>query len=105
MKFGKKHPALESFKEPLPAFGWLTEAFFRLHRRRQHTENGFQPLTSLEITHFAGKVLRLNNDLKPLFFRCMEETDNAVLYDHYTKSKEDAEKRAEESKKPKPRSR
>ncbi|MCY1365137.1 hypothetical protein D9M69_519710 [compost metagenome] len=99
-KFGQKHPALEEFREPPPAFRWLPDAFFRLHRRRQLTESGYQPLPSREIADFGRRILRLDNTLFPLFVRCMEEADNAVLYDHYAKSKEDAERRAAEAKKP-----
>lgn len=102
-RFGRKHPALEDFKEPLPQFNWLAEAFFRLHRRRQHAENGFQPIPLQEIAFFGKSILHLTPDLQPLFLRCMEETDNAVLYDHYSRTKEQSDKRAEELKK-KPRS-
>jgi hypothetical protein len=101
-KFKKKHPGLEGFKEPHRMFSWLPNAFFRLHRRRQHAENGFQPLSLEEISHFADSVLRLDAALKPLFFRAMEEADNAVLYDHYTRAKESSEAAA--AKPPKPRS-
>jgi hypothetical protein len=103
-RFGKKHPALESFKEPAPAFSWLPNAFFRLHRRRQHGESGFQPLPIVEITQFADLVLGLEGSLRTLFVRCMEETDNAVLYDHYTKSQERAAAAALEAKNPRSRS-
>ncbi|CAD5377362.1 hypothetical protein OF001_U20289 [Pseudomonas sp. OF001] len=104
-KFGKPHPELEGFKEPLPQFSWLPESFFRLHRRRQHHESGFQPFPLREIADFGRHVLRLDNSLQPLFFRCMEETDNAVLYDHYTKAKEASEAAAEGTKRPKSRRR
>lgn len=99
-KFGKKHPGLEGFQEPHKLFMWLPNAFFRLHRRRQHAENGFQPLSISEITQFAQGVLRLDEGLFPLFFRSMEEADNAVLYDHYTRSAAASEAAAANSKKP-----
>lgn len=95
--FGKPHPALEGFKEPNRAFGWLVETFFRLHRRRAHSESGFQALGFQEMRDFAEHVLRLSEDLRPLYYRAMEETDNAVLYDHYTKVREDAEKAKSEA--------
>lgn len=56
-----------------------------------------------EITYFSESVLRLNRTLHSLFVRCMEETDNAVLYDHYTKAKERSEQSAAEAKKPRTR--
>lgn len=106
-KFGKKHPKLEDFKEPLPAFRWLPDAFFRLHRRRQFHDNGYQPLTYQEMADFADHVLALRAPLRPLFFLAMEETDNGVLYDHYQKAsaaaKEAEENRPKPSKKPRPR--
>ena len=104
-KFGKPHPELEGFKEPLPQFSWLPESFFRLHRRRQHHETGFQPLPLQEIADFGRYILRLDHALQPLFVRCMEETDNAVLYDHYTKAKEASEAAAEGTKRLKSRRR
>lgn len=87
-KFGRKHPALEDFVDPPPGVMWLVDAFFRLHRRRQHAEHGYQPLQYQEMAQFADHVLNLEQDLRPLFFRTMEETDNGVLYDHYAKAKE-----------------
>lgn len=102
-KFGRKHPALEDFKEPQGALMWLVDAFFRLHRRRQHAENGFQPLQYQEMAQFERHVLRLDQDLRSLYFRAMEETDNAVLYDHYSKCRERSESAAETKKKPRPR--
>ena len=45
----------------------------------------------------------MNRPLHSLFVRCMEETDNAVLYDHYTKAQERSEKAAAEAKKPRTR--
>lgn len=104
-KFGKPHPELEGFKEPLPQFSWLPEAFFRLHRRRQHAEHGFQPLPLQEIAHFGQSVLHLERSLQPLFVRCMEETDNAVLYDHYTAAKAASDAVTEGNKRPKSRRR
>ena len=99
-RFGTPHPALEGFKEPPPQFSWLVDSFFRLHRRRQLYENGYQPIKFGDMADFAKHVLRLPKDLHALFFRAMEETDNAVLYDHFTKSKEEAEKASAKRKKP-----
>lgn len=86
-KFGRKHPKLESFKEPLPPYRFLADAFFRLHRRRQLTESGYQPLPFNEMADFCERVLRLPKDLHSLYYLAIEETDNGVLYDHYQKSK------------------
>jgi hypothetical protein len=97
-KFGKPHPALEGFKEPPPQFSWLVDSFFRLHRRRQLYEGGYQPIKFGDMADFAKLILRLPQDLLPLFYRAIEEADNAVLYDHYTKSREEAEKAAAQRK-------
>ncbi len=43
------------------------------------------PISYEEMTTFAGKVLRINGSLESLFYRCIEETDNAVLQDTYEK--------------------
>jgi hypothetical protein len=56
-----------------------------------------------EITHFSSSVLRLNSSLHDLFVRCMEETDNAVLYDHYSKAQANSEQAAAAVKKPRTR--
>lgn len=104
-KFGEPHPALEGFKEPPPQFSWLVDSFFRLHRRRQLYEGGYQPIKFSDMADFAKSILRLPQDLRPLFYRAIEETDNAVLYDHYTKSREEAEKAAAQRKKPRQKSR
>lgn len=90
-KFGTPHPALEGFKEPPAQLSWLVDAFFRLHRRRQHHQNGYQPIAFQDMADFATRVLRLPEDLHSLFFRTIEETDNAVLFDHYRKVNEDLE--------------
>lgn len=100
LKFGKKHPALEDFNPPPEQFGWLVQAYFRLHRRRQHSDmGGAKPLSFLELSIFSSKVLRLDGSLEPLFYRCMEATDNAVLYDQYVKA---AKQRAAEEETTKP---
>lgn len=91
MKFNKPHPALEGFREPHKSMMWLVDAFFRLHRRRQLGESGFQPISITEASDFASHVLTLQDGLKRLYFRAIEEADNAVLYDHYAKVKESAE--------------
>lgn len=96
-KFGKPHAELEGFCEPPRGAQWLVSAFFRLHKRRQTGEAGFQPLMVRDLTEFADSVLRLNHRLKPLFFRAMEETDNVVLYDHYVKASAAAEEARKEA--------
>ena len=83
-RFGKRHPALENFKQPPEQFGWLVQSYFRLHRVRQYTDMGSpRPLTYTDLSVFSGNVLRLDRSLEPLFYRCMEATDNAVLSDQY----------------------
>lgn len=99
-KFGTPHPALEGFKEPPPQFAWLADAFFRLHRRRQHYESGFQPIPFSDMAEFARDILRLPSDLYRLFFTTIEAADNAVLYDHYTQSRKAAEQASKRGKKP-----
>lgn len=87
-RFRKPHPALEGFKEPLPEFAWLVNSYFRLHRRRQYSDMGtMKALSYGEMSLFYGNVLRFDRSLEPLFFRCMEATDNAVLEDYSEKVK------------------
>ncbi|QYW06474.1 hypothetical protein uan_062 [Pseudomonas phage UAntarctica] len=102
-KFGKPHPKLESYKEPLPMHQWLPDAFFALHRRRQMGENGYQPLTYQEMAVYAERVLRLHPGSSRLFYKTMEETDNAVLYDHYVSSNAKRQAAEEAAKKTKPK--
>lgn len=79
---------------------WLPAAFFSLHRRRQfRAEGDFQPLTFQEMATYATHVLKLRPSVLSLFYRAMEETDNAVMYDRaihanaaYEKAKADREK-------------
>lgn len=52
---------------------------------------------------FAERVLRLHPDQLDLFYLTMEETDNAILYDQFTKS--EAARTAEEERIQKPRKR
>lgn len=104
-RFGKKHPKLEKFKEPLPPFRWLAEAFFRLHRRRQFNESGMLPLTFQELATYADRIAPMHPSMRNLFFRTMEETDNGVMYDAYmkrTEATEQAKRDAEEARR-KPR--
>lgn len=63
-----------------------------MHRRRQLTDNGFQPLTFGEITTFSREVLDLPQRLHRFFVRVMEEADNAVLHDHYLRVEKDIQK-------------
>lgn len=104
-KFGKKHPGLEDFKDPPEQFDWLPQAYFRLHRRRQHAEFGFQPITFQEMTYFAESVLHLGKPLQPLFYRCIEAVDNAVIYDQYTTAKSKADQQQATQTTPRPRNR
>jgi len=98
-RFGKKHPALEDFKEPHPAFTWMVPAFFRLNSRRLNSETGPQPISFEEIRQYADCVLGLDKSLRPLFFRTIESADNAVLSDHYEGVKKAREE--QENQKPK----
>lgn len=90
-KFGKKHPKLETFVEPLPPYRWLANAFFRLHRRRQFGQHGYQPLPYQEMADYGERVLKLHKDQMSLYYLTMEETDNAILYDHFKKDAKPAE--------------
>lgn len=90
-RFGTPHPELVGFKEPPPALRWMVDAFFRLHKRRQLAEMGFQPLSTTEIAQFADLVLRLKGEVRDLFIRVMEETDNAVMFDNYERVSSDVE--------------
>jgi uncharacterized protein YecE (DUF72 family) len=101
-KFGKPHPALEGFKEPPRSLMWLAQAYFRLHRRRQLADSGYQPLPYQEMAQFARHVLHLDTELEPLYFRAMEEADNAVLYDHYSSQKAALDNPPKGKTKPKP---
>ena len=50
-----------------------------------------QPLSHEEILCVGEKVLKLPDTLMPHFVRCMEETDNAVLFDYYADVKQKTE--------------
>ena len=105
-RFGKKHPALENFKEPHPAFTWMVPAFFRLNSRRLNSEVGPQPISLNEIHQYAEAVLNLDKQLQPLFFRTIESADNAVLSDHYEgvkNAREEQERKLQEKKTRHPR--
>lgn len=102
-RFGTPHPELEGFKEPNPSFGWLVDGFFRLHKRRQLGEMGVQPLGLRDITEFADQVIRVREDLRALFIRTMEATDNGVLYDNYARASQKMEELQKSSKKSKGR--
>ena len=69
-------------------------------------ENGYQPFTYQEMAVYAQRVLRLRPGMESLYFKAMEETDNAVLYDHYVSTNAKREAAMEEAKsKPKPKGR
>lgn len=86
--FGKPHPELEGVKPLHPDFVWLQTSFLRMHRRRQVNEGGLQPLSFLELTHFADRVLELPRSLVSTFVQIMESTDQAVLEDYFNRRKE-----------------
>lgn len=71
--------------EPLPPYRWLANAFFRLHRRRQFGQHGYQPLSYQEMADYGERVLKLHPSQLSLYYLTMEETDNAILYDHFKK--------------------
>lgn len=99
-KFGKPHPKLAEYRVPPIPFRWLSDAFFRLHRRRQIGQHGFQPLSYQEMAGYADHVLNLEQSERSLYFRVMEETDNAVLYDRWQKDSAELEEIKKEPKKP-----
>lgn len=78
---------METFREPLKPYRFLVDAFFRLHRRRQFGEHGYQPIPYQELADFGERVLKLPPDLLSLYYGVMEATDNAVLYDHFKKQR------------------
>ncbi len=83
---------MEKYREPYPWHRWLSDSYFRLHRRRQIGQHGYQPISYQEMADFANHVLDLKPSLKTLFFRAIEETDNAVLYDRWLKDSAELEK-------------
>lgn len=82
---------MEKFREPLPPYRFLVDAFFRLHRRRQIGQHGIQPISYGDMADLAERVLRLPERLKDMYFAAIEATDNGVLYDHYQKQKAETE--------------
>lgn len=86
--FGKPHPELEGYKPLRPEFEWLKNSYFRLHRRRQISEQGLQPIAFESMTHFADRVLELPGDMVSVFVQIIEATDQAVLEDYFKKRKE-----------------
>lgn len=82
-KFGKPHPELADYKPLAPQLEWLQAAFLRLHRRRQVTEIGLQPLPFETLTVFAEKIMNLKGDAMDSFIRIIEHIDNGVLHDFY----------------------
>lgn len=83
---------MEKYREPLPPYRFLVDAFFRLHRRRQFSEHGYQPFPYQELADFGERVLKLPKPLLGMYYAAMEATDNGVLYDHFQKQKADTEK-------------
>ena len=63
----------------------MVGGFFRLHRRRQLSDNGFQPLSYGEICDYCDKVKQVHPSLRDWLIRTLEEIDNGVLYDYYQK--------------------
>lgn len=92
-QFGRSHPELEGCAPLAPQLEWLQAAFFRLHRRRQHSESGLQPLSHQDMTHFTREVLNLPESSIGMVVRILEATDNAVLFDFYERQREENEKR------------
>lgn len=45
-----------------------------------------QPLSMSDITAYASSVLCIDGKMSKLFFRYMEEVDNVVLSDYYSKT-------------------
>lgn len=88
---------MEKYREPLPPYRFLVDAFFSLHRRRQIGHHGIQPISYGDMADYAERVLRLPEGLRSLYFTAIEATDNGVLYDHYQKSKADAQARQQEA--------
>lgn len=78
-RFGKVHPALESYREPHPSQNWLVDTFFRLHRRRQYSETGPSPIQYTDMVIMSDKILRLPESLRGVFFHAIEDTDASVL--------------------------
>lgn len=78
-RFGKKHPALEHYKEPHPSQAWLVDTFFRLHRRRPYGEAGPKPIPYTDMVIMFDDILTLPPKLRSLYFRTIEETDASVL--------------------------
>jgi hypothetical protein len=62
-----------------------------------------QPLNYQEMADFAERVLRLHPSQLDLFYLTMEETDNAILYDQFTKSEADRKALEDTKRKPRPR--
>lgn len=104
-RFGRKHPAMENFREPLPPYRFLVDAFFRLHRRRQFSQHGYQPIAYQEMADFGERVLGLHPSMMKLYYAAMEAADNGVLYDHFQKSKADVDAAKAEAEKRKPKAR
>lgn len=86
-KFGRPHPELEQYRPLARELEWLQAAYFRLHRRRQISEIGLQPLSHQEIVHFAERVMHLKGEFSDAFIRIIEHVDNGVLYDSYKSRK------------------
>lgn len=93
------------YVEPLPIHNWLAESFFRLHRRRQIGQHGYQPLPYQEMADFAERILKLHPEQADLFYLTMEETDNAILYDQHMQTKAEADAAEKALPLPKPRKR
>lgn len=89
---GQPHPLLEQCPPLSSELEWLQAAFLRLHRRRQHTENGLQPLSHSELSNFIKNVLEVPHSYIGVVTRIFEATDDAVLYDFYQKQKESRSK-------------
>ena len=62
-------------------------------------ENGYQPLSYMELATYADRVLKLHPSSAELYYKVMEATDNGILYDYYASAKAKRDAELEEAKK------
>lgn len=95
-KTGKTHPLLDGCPPLAPELEWLQAAFLRLHRRRQHSESGLQPITHQELENFARNVIEVPPSTIPIVVRILEATDDAVLFDFYERQRAEREEKEQQ---------